>query len=262
MKKFFVIGEKASKSLSPTIFNHWFKKYNIKAKYGFIEIRKKNFNQKISKILSQDKVTGINVTIPFKKNIIPHLHNIDRNSKNIKAVNCIKFNNKKTKGFNTDWAGYGMCLEKIKLRKNKPILIIGYGGASKAIIYYLKKNKFNNITVFNRSKKLLENHNKKTYTKKIKNIEKKLVGAGLIINTTPTNMFNKSLSKKVPKETIISDIVYSPKQTVFLKHFETQKKIFGIDMLINQAVLSFKEWFGFCPAVDKILKQKLEKKIK
>ena len=67
MKKFFVIGEKTSKSLSPTIFNHWFKKYNIKAQYNFIEIRKKNFNQKISKILSQDKVTGINVTIPFKK---------------------------------------------------------------------------------------------------------------------------------------------------------------------------------------------------
>ncbi len=259
MKKFFVIGENTSKSLSPLIFNHWFKKHNIKASYGFIEIKKKNFNKKISEILKQDEVFGLNITIPFKKKIIPHLHNTDRHSKNIGAVNCIKFYNKKTKGFNTDWAGYGMCVEKVKLHKNKPILIIGYGGASQAIIYYLKKNKFNNITVFNRSKKLLEKQ--KTYTKKTKDIEKKLFGAGLIINTTPTNVFNKPLSKKVPKETIISDIVYSPKQTMFLKRFETQKKIFGIDMLINQAVLSFKEWFGFYPAIDKKLKQKLEKKI-
>ena len=94
MKKFFVIGEKTSKSLSPTIFNHWFKKYNIKAQYNFIEIRKKNFNQKISEILNKDKVTGINVTIPFKKDIIPHLHNIDRHSKTIKAVKKYRIKDK------------------------------------------------------------------------------------------------------------------------------------------------------------------------
>ena len=67
MKYFFVIGNKTSKSLSPTIFNYWFKKYNIKAKYSFVEVEKKNLNKTILKKINDKKTTGFNVTIPFKK---------------------------------------------------------------------------------------------------------------------------------------------------------------------------------------------------
>ena len=70
MRNFFVIGDQASKSLSPLIFNHWFKKYNIQAKYSFLEVTKKNFDSEIVKKLNNKHTHGFNVTIPFKKDII------------------------------------------------------------------------------------------------------------------------------------------------------------------------------------------------
>ena len=72
MKNFFVIGGQTSKSLSPLIFNYWFKKYNIKAKYSFLEVTKKNFDNEIVKKLSDKNTQGLNVTIPFKKDIIKY----------------------------------------------------------------------------------------------------------------------------------------------------------------------------------------------
>ena len=104
MKNFFVIGDQASHSLSPLIFNHWFKKYNIQAKYSFIEVTKKNFDNEIVKKLSDKKTCGFNVTIPFKKDILKYLDNKNVNAQQIGAVNCVTVG-KKTKRTNTDWIG-------------------------------------------------------------------------------------------------------------------------------------------------------------
>ena len=95
MKKIFVIGDKASKSLSPIVFNHWFKKYKIKAKYGYKEIKKKDFNNKIKTTLKQKDIIGLNITIPFKKNLISLLDKSDKHVKNIGAVNCVTIKNNK-----------------------------------------------------------------------------------------------------------------------------------------------------------------------
>ena len=72
MKYFFVIGTKTSKSLSPLIFNHWFKKYKIKAKYSFIEVANQNFDKEVLKKINDEKTHGINITIPYKKKIIKY----------------------------------------------------------------------------------------------------------------------------------------------------------------------------------------------
>ena len=69
MKKLYVVGNKVSKSLSPTIFNYWFKKYNIKASYGYLELTEKNFHKKIKEVLEKKDTLGLNVTIPFKKKL-------------------------------------------------------------------------------------------------------------------------------------------------------------------------------------------------
>ena len=95
MKKFYVVGNKSSKSLSPTIFNYWFKKYNINAKYGFIELNIKNFDKKIKEILDNKDIGGLNITIPFKQTIIKHIDNLDQHAKKINAVNCVTVNEKK-----------------------------------------------------------------------------------------------------------------------------------------------------------------------
>ena len=258
MKKFFVIGNKVSKSLSPTIFNYWFKKYNIDAHYGHLELNDKNFESKIKELLSKKDLVGLNVTIPFKQKIMRHIIDFDQHAKKINAVNCVSIK-KKIKGFNTDWEGYYKTLPRMKNIKNKNIIILGYGGAALAIHYLLKTKGCNQITVFNRTKKKLKFMKKTSFTESIKDLDKYLGSADIIINTTPKNLINSKNIKMIKKTTLLSDIVYNPKETDFLSSFTENKKIYGISMLVEQAALSFKIWLGFKPSVDKKLVKILDK---
>ena len=261
MRNFFVIGDQASKSLSPLIFNHWFKKYNIQAKYSFLEVTKKNFDSEIVKKLNNKHTHGFNVTIPFKKDIIKHLDNKNVHAQKIGAVNCVTVGNK-TKGTNTDWIGYLNSIKQEKINKTKNILILGYGGASQAICYGFHYKGYKNVNIFNRSKKKINIDRTSKYTKDYSLINSYLIKSDLIINTTPTNPLSKKQINLIKKTTIISDIVYQPKETLFLKEFKFNKKIYGISMLIEQALPCFKQWFGFVPIVDEVLIKKLHKKIK
>ena len=85
MKKIYILGDRSSKSLSPLIFNHWFKKYKIKAKYDFIEVKKRNFNQVALNTLREKDVIGLNITIPYKIKIIRLLKKLDPHAKKINA---------------------------------------------------------------------------------------------------------------------------------------------------------------------------------
>ena len=165
MKKLYVVGDRASKSLSPIIFNYWFKKYNIKASYGYLELTEKNFHKKIKGVLENKDTLGLNVTIPFKNKIIRHLDKIDTHAKKIGAVNCVTVG-KKVKGINTDWIGYLGSIKEQKIDKNKNILILGFGGASQAIYYGLILNGYKSVIVFNRSKKKIKISGVNKYTKK------------------------------------------------------------------------------------------------
>jgi shikimate dehydrogenase len=261
VKNFFVIGDQTSKSLSPLIFNHWFKKYNIQAKYSFLEVTKKNFNSEIVKKLNNKNTQGLNITIPFKKEIIKHLDNKNIHAQKIGAVNCVTVG-KKIKGINTDWLGYLNSIKQEKINKNKNILILGFGGASQAIYYGFFFKGYKNVSVFNRSKKVINIGGNNKYTKDYSVINSYLIKSDLIINTTPINPLNKKQTNLIKKTTIISDIVYKPKETSFLKEFKFNKKIYGISMLVEQALPCFKQWFGFVPVVDESLIKKLYKKIK
>ena len=261
MKNFFVIGDQTSKSLSPLIFNHWFKRHNIQAKYSFLEITKKNFDNEIVKKLNDKNTVGFNVTIPFKKDIIKYLDEINVHAQKIRAVNCVTVGNK-IKGTNTDWIGYLNSIKQEKVNKNKNILILGFGGASQAIYYGFFFKGYRKVHVFNRSKKIINIHGSNKYTKDYSLINSYLNKSDLIINTTPTNPLNKKQTNLIKETTIISDIVYQPKETSFLKEFKLNKKIYGISMLIEQALPCFKQWFGFLPDVDKVLIKKLNTKIK
>tara|TARA_B100000029_G_C17539564_1_gene946143 strand:+ start:506 stop:1291 length:786 start_codon:yes stop_codon:yes gene_type:complete len=261
MKQFFVVGDRASKSLSPLIFNHWFKKYKIKARYSFVEVKKTNFNKTIINKINNKNTSGFNVTIPFKKDIIKHLDNLTNHAKNIGAVNCVTVK-KKINGTNTDWLGYLGSVKSKKINKKNKIVILGYGGASKAIFYGFCTKGYNNIMIFNRSKKIIRINGIKKFTKKYSLIDSFLSEADLIINTTPTNPLSKRQVKSVKKSCVISDIVYKPKETKFLDNFKKNKKIYGISMLIEQAVPCFRHWFGFVPVVDRSLLKKLNEKIR
>jgi len=260
VKFFFVIGDQTSKSLSPLIFNHWFKKYNIQAKYSSLEVTKKNFDNEIVKKLNNKSTEGLNITIPFKKDIMKYLDNKNVHAKKIGAVNCVTVGNK-IKGTNTDWVGYLNSIKQEKINKNKNIVILGFGGASKAIYYGFFFKGYNNVSVFNRTKKTINIDGANKHTKNYSLINSYLTKSDLIINTTPTNPLNKKQISLIKKTTIISDIVYQPKETPFLKKFKYNKKIYGISMLVEQALPCFKQWFGFSPVVDAVLIKKLHKKI-
>ena len=261
MKHFFVIGNKASKSLSPLIFNYWFKKYNIQAKYFYVEATEKNFGKTINKKTQNKTICGFNVTIPFKKKILKHIDSQNTHAKKIGAVNCVTIG-KKIKGINTDWSGYLGSIKDEKINKNNNILILGYGGASQAILYGLNLKGYKNINVFNRSNKRIEINGVNKYTKKYSLINPYLSNADLIINTTPINPLGYKQIKLINKNTLVSDIVYKPKETVFLKKFKKNRKVYGIKMLIEQAAPCFNQWFGFFPEVDKGLLKKINNKIK
>ena len=205
--------------------------------------------------------SGLSFTIPFKKDIIKYLDNKNIHAQNIGAVNCVTIGNK-IKGINTDWVGYLNSIKQEKINKNKNILILGFGGASQAIYYGFFFKGYKNVSVFNRSKKVINIGGTNKYTKDYSLINSYLIKSDLIINTTPTNPLNKKQANLIKKTTIISDIVYQPKETSFLKKFKLNKKIYGISMLIEQALPCFKQWFGFVPIVDEVLIKKLNKKIK
>jgi len=260
MKRYFVIGDRASNSLSPLIFNHWFKKYKINAKYTYIQIKKNKLKETILNTTNNKDVGGFNVTIPYKKDVIRFIKKINKDAKAIKAVNCV-INEKESIGINTDWIGYKNSLKSHNISKSKHVIILGYGGAAKAIYYALRLGGFNNIYIFNRSKKLIKILGCGAYTKKYNTVDKHLHHVGLLINTTPVNPLSKKQSQNLNNKAIVSDIVYKPKETPFLRSFKNNKKIYGFSMLLQQASPCFKAWFGFEPQIDKALLEKLHKKL-
>ena len=269
-KKAYVIGTNVDKSLSPLIFNHWFKKYKIDATYEYKVIKEKNFNKEVRLLLKERGLCGLNVTIPFKEKILKKMDKIDGPSKKIKAVNCVTVKKNKYYGSNTDWLGFKEALlseitkNEAKIKSKGKVVLIGYGGASKAILYSLSSmgNRWKkNVLVFNRSKKRINIPliSQKT-TLPLTSLQSHLKEAFLVINTAPRNILADLKIKKINKETAVCDIVYKPKETSFFKHFKNPSlKVYGINMLVNQARPCFFNWFGIMPTNDAALIKKLIK---
>ena len=272
-KKAYVIGTNVSTSLSPIIFKYWFDKYNILGEYEYIEIKENNFHKEIKTILRDDSLCGLNITIPFKEKIIPHLTKINRHAKKIMAVNCVTKKKGLIFGKNTDWLGFYNALTDFKKTpkqsrakmKNNIGIVLGYGGAGKAVVYALNHMGFKTIKVFNRTFEKIKNINKETNnwlpTSKttitphiIEDLSKHTLTADLIVNTIPTNIVEglKYESKKITnKNTIGVDIIYKPKNgTGFLNSFFSSNRMQGLSMLIHQAAPCFEEWFGIEPEID------------
>ena len=262
-KKALVIGSNVSESFSPLIFNYWFKKYNIGATYFFKEIKAKNFKKEIKEILNDQELLGFNVTIPFKELIKDKVCFLDKHSINIGAVNCVSNINKKWVGKNTDWLGFYKSIESmVKQKKPKDAFVLGYGGAAKAILYTLNKIGVKKINVYNRTEAKTKALTKKDGFSIVKyiDISKQIESSDIIINTTPTNILKNIVNKKKQKNIFAFDIVYKPKETDFLSFFKKEKRIYGLSMLINQAIPCFEEWFGIKPIIDEDLYNLLEKK--
>ena len=141
MKKYFVIGNPINHSLSPKLHNHWLKQNNINAVYEKIKLEESEIENFIHKIKNQE-INGCNVTVPFKKTVIPFLDRLSLEATQTQSVNTIVFENGNLVGHNTDIAGFTRAIKDLNFNIiGKKVLILGAGGVVPSIIFALNKIK-------------------------------------------------------------------------------------------------------------------------
>ena len=236
-----LIGKEIDYSFSRNYFNRKFKTEGlVNSLYQNFDC--KNLAQAIE-ALKHKNLKGVNVTIPYKEKIIPYLDNISKEAKDIMAVNTISFNNQgELIGHNTDCYGFQKSLFENINKKIKSALILGTGGASKAIRYVLKKNSIKYKTV---SRK--RNKGDFIYIELDKDI---ISNFELIVNTTPLGTYPNTGKcpdinfDHITKNHILFDLIYNPIKTTFLKNGKIKgaKIVNGYDMLIYQAEKSWSIW--------------------
>jgi len=246
MRFFGLIGKSLEHSFSPLFFKEKFKKECITdAYYNLYPL--KNINEFNNLINDFTELSGLNITIPYKQDIIPFLDILDEASKEIGAVNTIKFQWNKNKlvliGFNTDYLGFRDSLNPLLKKEHTSALVLGTGGSSLAVIYALKSIGINYTRVSRepRSPDVLSYHELNT-----EHIAKHKV----IINTTPLGMYpNIDHCPDIPYKAITNghilfDLIYNPRQTEFLSQGILKDATIknGFQMLTDQAEYSWKIW--------------------
>jgi shikimate dehydrogenase len=254
-KKFLVIGNPIKHSLSPKLHNYWIKKNNLRASYDRKLLEQEEI-QKLILDLREERVHGLNVTIPFKKEVIPFLDILSDEARNSQSVNTIYKNKDKIIGDNTDIEGFKIGLETTgQPIKNKIALILGAGGVVPSIIISLKKMQISKIYLSNRteSKALAV---KKLFPE-IEIIEwGKTTTFDIIINATSIGLNEKDIInidyENISQNKFFYDVIYNPKETFFLR----RAKKFGAQiengkmMFIYQAQKAFFIWHNVLPEVD------------
>ncbi len=264
MKKFVVIGNPINHSLSPNLHNYWIKKYKINAVYEKQKLVSDELKDLTNKI-REKKLDGINITIPFKKEIINFLDDLSPEAQKTESVNTIFLKDNKIFGHNTDIGGFELALRNINLKiTNKKAFIIGAGGVVPSIIFALKRMKASEIVITNRTKKKAENL--KTLFEDIKILNwGKIPEFDVVINATSIGLKNDDVINldfsKTEKDKFYYDVIYNPKETNFLK---TAKKLGnkvenGKKMFLYQAAEAFEIWHGIKPEINEDVIELLDK---
>ena len=255
MKKFLVIGNPIQHSLSPKLHNFWFEKNKINAVYNKKEIEEKDIKSIISEI-KKEKVNGINVTVPFKKKVIPFLDELSPEAKESQSVNTVHYQGGKLIGHNTDISGFELGIKYSKYDvKDKVVFILGAGGVVTSIIIALKRMGAAKLIISNRTN---------SKAKDLKNIfnELEVIEWGetpnfdMIINATSIGLKNEDGIKldysKIEPNKFFYDVIYNPKETIFLKRAKLfgNKSENGKMMFIYQAHQSFTIWHKLMPNID------------
>ena len=255
MKKYLVIGNPIDHSLSPKLHNFWIKQNNIDAIYN----KKKLNNDEIENLIfdiRENKISGINVTVPFKNKVIPFLDELSLGARQTQSVNTIFMKDNKVIGDNTDIGGFESAIKKLDFDLgNKIAFILGAGGVVPSIIYALLKMGVSKILISNRTKAKAENIKKLFNTIQIIPWGE-IPEFDIIINGTSVGLDNNDQIdldfSKVGKNKLFYDVIYNPNHTNFLKTAKQLGNKFenGKLMFIFQALLSFKIWHNLQPEVN------------
>lgn len=244
MDKYGLIGQTLGHSFSKSYFNEKFQSEHINAKYLNFEIP--NIGELKAVLDTNPELRGLNVTIPYKQQIIPYLNEITKEAKEIGAVNVVKVTRKgkkmHLKGFNSDVVGFTQSLQPLIAPFHKKALILGTGGASKAVAYGLKSLGLDFLFVSRTKKPGCLTYNEVT--------PKVVDEYNVIVNCTPVGMYpNYDDCPDLPYETLdnhnlLYDLIYNPDETLFLAKGREQGAITknGLEMLLLQAFASWEFW--------------------
>ncbi|NNL02659.1 MAG: shikimate dehydrogenase [Eudoraea sp.] len=238
---FGLIGKNISYSFSKTYFNNKFTSLNLQG-YSYENFDIPDLEEFPSLIERNKTLRGLNVTIPYKEDIIPYLDSLDKKAKRIGAVNTIKFTKEGLRGYNTDVYGFKKSIEPFLKESHKKALILGTGGASKAVAFvlnelgisfkYVSRNPIGDQIGYSElNKKIISTHT-------------------VLINCTPLGTFPNTEAKPgIPYEFLTSnhllfDLIYNPEKTAFLLSGEHKGAIIcnGAEMLELQAEKAWQIW--------------------
>jgi shikimate dehydrogenase len=263
---FGIIGDPVEHSLSPGMHNAAFKELDLDNIYVPFQVKAENLGDAILGAQSLG-IKGFNVTIPHKTEVINYLDYLDIAAGLIGAVNTIEFGKNGAVGHNTDGIGAVKAIEDVTPVKNKKVIILGAGGASRAIAFQLLLNGVDNLIIANRTVEkaselktdLVEKLDHEVRVSGLdENLIQELKDTDILINTTPVGMYPNVDQKPVVNagmmhhDLVVNDIVYNPLKTGLLKEADKAgaKSISGIKMLIYQGVEAFKIWTGIEPPVE------------
>lgn len=255
MKNFGIVAYPATHSLSPGIHNAAFKTLKINAKYRSFDVKPENFGE-LMKDLRKHKIDGLNISMPYKEEVIQYLDGIDKTAKRIGAVNCIYKKNGKYYGTNYDWKGIIEPLKKVTTLKNKRVLLLGAGGAAKAACFGLKK-KGADVAILNRTFKTAKELAQKYGFKATETAEGSYE---IVINCTSVGFENPDespINPEVFKDAfIVLDIIYGHK-TRFVEDAKAAGVkiiITGEEVLLHQGYATFEKWTGVKAPKDIMMK--------
>ena len=260
MKKYLVVGNPVEHSLSPKLHNYWLSTNKIEAIYGKLQAYNSDLKELCSNI-KNGQINGLNITVPFKKKIIPHLDVLSGHALRTQSVNTVCLNNGNVTGYNTDIDGFELSLKKLDYDvRNKKVMILGAGGVVPSIIYALKKMNVPQIYLSNRTKEKAQ-------------ILKKLFDGlevidwgilpdfDIIINATSLGLKENDKFEidflKAGNNKLFFDVIYNPFNTDFSKAGNKPGNIIenGLNMFLFQAQKAFSIWHNIEPKIDqKVIK--------
>ena len=254
MKKYFVIGNPIDHSLSPKLHNYWLKENKIDAIYDKKKIDEKDLETIILDV-KEKNIKGINVTVPFKKAVIPYLDKLSSEAKQTQSVNTIILSDDKLVGHNTDIFGFTKAIEDLYFNiEDKKILILGAGGVVPSIIFALKKMNVSEITISNRTRQKADDL--KSQFEFLNVVDwGNLPNFDVIINATSLGLNNETINlnfSDIGNNKLFYDVIYNPSETNFLKEGKKlgNRSENGKLMFIYQALEAFKLWHGLEPKIN------------
>ncbi len=268
-----IIGENIENSLSPLIHNQIILKHFLNFCYLPFQVAETDLNKAIQGIKALN-IRGANITFPYKEKIIKFLDEVEESARRIRAVNTIVNNKGILTGYNTDVIGFKKSLQEDGkfVIKEKKAVILGAGGAARAVVYALLEEEIEEICIFNRNlekaKKIKQDLSSffpkshiRVFPLEKEDLKDKIEKSHLLVNSTSIGMALRVDNTPLPDEKLfhpnllVYDLIYHPAKTLFLRQAEKSgaKIINGLPMLVYQGIESFYLWTGLKPEGKEVL---------